>query len=406
MKKCILFSAITLFVVGLQAQNKFKVTLDEARNGSYTISPTLPKDGMVKAGTVLTLKATPATGYIFDSGYYSLPEQWGTMFYEQSTPEFKVKVDKDMNVGACFIPKKAEANLKVVQDIVYAKPGVKPLKYDVYSPKGKQNLPCIVIIHGGGWSSNTESVMRGLARELANSGRYVVFNIDYRWIDKLDGDSTPTQLHQIIEDVYGALLHISENAAKYGGDSSKLLLTGDSAGGHLSASAANFVERIGDRGFGKTQGVYEFMPTYMPKGKTVAQVRNELAEAIKAAAPSYGVFRPEMLTHRFKDYPYLNEIAPINSIPEASKRAVPQLLFRGSEDGLIKDEEVKAYERALSKAGQRVEYIQVGGANHAFFDWKPDTKTQATFNKYGKYHAHEMLLFFDSVLEGLNKTNN
>ena len=328
------------------------------------------------------------------------------MFYEQSTPEFKVKVDKDMNVGACFIPKKAEANLKVVQDIVYAKPGVKPLKYDVYSPKGKQNLPCIVIIHGGGWSSNTESVMRGLARELANSGRYVVFNIDYRWIDKLDGDSTPTQLHQIIEDVYGALLHIAENAAKYGGDSSKLLLTGDSAGGHLSASAANFVERIGDRGFGKTQGVYEFMPTYMPKGKTVAQVRNELAKAIKAATPSYGVFRSEMLTHRFKDYPYLNEIAPINSIPEASKRAVPQLLFRGSEDGLIKDEEVKAYERALSKAGQRVEYIQVGGANHAFFDWKPDTKTQATFNKYGKYHAHEMLLFFDSVLEDLNKTEN
>jgi alpha/beta hydrolase fold-3 domain protein len=81
-------------------------------------------------------------------------------------------------------------------------------------------------------------------------------------------------------------------------------------------------------------------------------------------------------------------------------------LFRGSEDGLIKDEEVKAYERALSKSGQRVEYIQVGGANHAFFDWKPDTKTQATFNKYGKYHAHEMLLFFDSVLENLNKTNN
>ncbi|GJH40892.1 hypothetical protein RCZ04_14420 [Capnocytophaga sp. HP1101] len=401
MKKIVLFSAIAILSAGLSAQSKFKVTPDEAHNGSYTITPKLPKDGMVKAGTVLTLKATSNSGYIFDTGYYSLPGQWGPMFYEQVTPEFKVKVDKDMNVGACFVPQAAEANLNVVQDVVYAQPGVKPLKYDVYSPKGKQNLPCIVIIHGGGWSSNTESVMRGLARELANSGKYVVFNIDYRWIDKLDGDSTPTQLHQIVEDVYGALAHICENDTKYGGDSSKLLLTGDSAGGHLSASAANFVERIGNRGFGKTQGVYEFMPTYMPKGKTVAQVRDELAKAIKAAAPSYGVFRPEMLTYRFKEYPYLNEIAPINSIPEASKRAVPQLLFRGSEDGLIKDEEVKAYERALAKAGQRVEYIQVGGANHAFFDWKPDTRTQATFEKYGKYHAHQMLLFFDSVLEGL-----
>lgn len=399
MKKHLLFSAILLFSVGLSAQNKFKVIPDEARNGSYTITPQLPKDGMLKAGTELTLKATPAVGYIFDSGYYSLPGQWGPMYYEQSTSTFKVKVDKDMNVGVCFVPQSEEANLNVVQDVVYATPGVKPLKYDVYSPKGKQKLPCIVIIHGGGWSSNTESVMRGFARELANSGKYVVFNIDYRWIDKLDGDKVPTQLHQIVEDVYGALVHIIENAAKYGGDSSKLLLTGDSAGGHLSASAANFIERIGDRGFAKKQGVFEFMPTYMPKGKTVAQVREELAKAIKAVAPSDGVFRPEMLTYRFKEYPYLNEIAPINSIPQASKRAVPQLLLRGSEDGLIKDEEVKAYERALAKAGQRAEYVQVAGANHAFLDWKPDAKTQETFNKYGKYHTHQILLFFDDVLK-------
>ena len=76
-----------------------------------------------------------------------------------------------------------------------------------------------------------------------------------------------------------------ENASKYGGDPTRICVTGDSAGGHLSASVANFVERIGDRGFGKIEGVYEFLPTYMPKGKTVAQVREALAKAIKAAAP-------------------------------------------------------------------------------------------------------------------------
>jgi acetyl esterase/lipase len=57
----------------------------------------------------------------------------------------------------------------------------------VYSPKGAKNLPCIIIIHGGGWSSNNEDIMRGLARELVKGGRYVVFSIDYRWINKLDG---------------------------------------------------------------------------------------------------------------------------------------------------------------------------------------------------------------------------
>ena len=354
---------------------------------------------MVKAGTVLTIQTTPENGYSFDTGYFSTPGQWGAMYYESVTPTFTVKVDKDLSVGACFVPKAVEENLHVVQDVVYAKPGVKTLKYDVYSPKGKKNLPCIVIIHGGGWSSNTEEVMRGFARELANSGRYVVFNIDYRWYGTLDGDKTPTELHQIIEDAYGAVVHIMENASKYGGDPTRICVTGDSAGGHLSASVANFVERIGDRGFGKIEGVYEFLPTYMSKGKTVAQVREALAKAIKAAAPSYGVFAGDKLVYRFKDYPYRNEVAPIGYVPDASKRAVPQYLLRGTTDPLIKDEEVAAYVEALVKAGQRAEYVQVGGATHAFLDWKPDQKTQETFDKYGKYYTHQMLAFFDDVLK-------
>jgi acetyl esterase len=43
------------------------------------------------------------------------------------------------------------------------------------------------------------------------------------------------------------------------------------------------------------------------------------------------------------------------------------------------DESVKSYVDVLVKAGQRVEYVQVGGASHAFFDWKPDEQTKATF---------------------------
>jgi dienelactone hydrolase len=53
---------------------------------------------------------------------------------------------------------------------------------------------------------------------------------------------------------------------------------------------------------------------------------------------------------------------------------------------------------ALVKAGQRVEYVQVGGASHAFFDWKPDARTKATFAQYGVYYAAEMKAFFASVL--------
>ncbi|HEX7653979.1 MAG TPA: hypothetical protein VF607_10760, partial [Verrucomicrobiae bacterium] len=58
---------------------------------------------------------------------------------------------------------------------------------------------------------------------------------------------------------------------------------------------------------------------------------------------------------------------------------------------------VQAYAEALKAAGQRVEYVQVEGAGHAFFDWKPDTSTQATFAEFGVPYAARMLGFFDSV---------
>lgn len=43
--------------------------------------------------------------------------------------------------------------------------------------------------------------MRGLARELVKGGKYVVFSIDYRWINKLDGETTLVYMHQLIEAV-------------------------------------------------------------------------------------------------------------------------------------------------------------------------------------------------------------
>ena len=65
---------------------------------------------------------------------------------------------------------------------------------------------------------------------------------------------------------------------------------------------------------------------------------------------------------------------------------------------VISDAAVKEFVDALVKQGQRAEYIQVGGANHAFFDWKPEANTKATFAKYGVYYAASMKAFFRSVL--------
>jgi acetyl esterase/lipase len=380
----------------------FTVTLERPLNGTVTIEPPLPADGKVAAETVLTVNASPTDGYAFDSGYYSAPGMFGKMYYESMSPVFQVTVDQDKGIGASFIEKKALQGFAVMQDVVYARPGVKKLKYDVYTPQGAANLPCIVIIHGGGWSANTEDIMRGLARELVRAGGYVVVSIDYRWIGTRDGDTIPNTLANLIEDVYGAIAHIQEHARQYGADPARIAVTGDSAGGHLSAAAINLVNRIGDGGFGVKDGVYQFKPSYMPPSKTIEQVRNEIAHAIKVAAPSYGVFGGRMLqlgksADGGPSEAAAKAVAPLDNIPNIKERAVPQYLLRGTADFLIQNAAVQTYADALKAAGQTVEYVQVPGAGHAFFDWKPDEQTKRTFAKFGVPYAAKMKTFFDSV---------
>ena len=58
------------------------------------------------------------------------------------TPEFQVKVeDNIMSLGASIMEEWRLDGHKLVSDVVYAQPGVKPLKYDVYIPDGAKNLP-------------------------------------------------------------------------------------------------------------------------------------------------------------------------------------------------------------------------------------------------------------------------
>src|SRR6188768_1062005 len=266
----------TFFVVALclaairplsaQDKSSFTVTLVPPAHGKVALTPPLPADGKYPAGTVVTLTATPDAGYALDSAWYAVPGRFGQMYHEAMTRETKVTIDQNKRIGASFIEESAVSHLNVTHDVVYAKPGVKSLKYDVYSPKGARNLPIIVIVHGGGWNANDEDIMRGLARELTKGGQFVAVSMDYRWAAKGDGDATGNTMANIIEDVFGGIAHIMENASKYGGDPTRIGVTGDSAGGHLSAAAALMPDMIGSRGFGKTPGVFEFMPSYLPKG--------------------------------------------------------------------------------------------------------------------------------------------
>ena len=136
----------------------------------------------------------------------------------------------------------------------------------------------------------------------------------------------------------------------------------------------------------------------------MAELKAAMLTAIRAAAPSYGVFTGPWLKadpeNPAADASWDRAVQPLHAIPQSSVRAVPQYLTRGTRDTLITDDMVTEFMDALVNAGQRVEYVQIGGAAHAFFDWKPDARTKATFALYGVYYAAEMKAFFASVMGG------
>ncbi len=224
---------------------------------------------------------------------------------------------------------------------------------------------------------------------------------------QIDGGANVT-MNQIIEDCFGAILHIQENADTYGIDQNKLAVTGDSAGGHLSAVMVNMSDLIGEGGWGTTAGVYEFVPTYMPDGMTVAQAKTAIQNSILAGAPSYGVFEAARLTS--VDESIRTYVAPQANIPDTAgggRTLAPQYVSVGSEDTTVitgNDNGDQAelngpitYHNALLAAGQSSTWRLVDGATHAYFDWKPDPTTQATYNSTGETEMTLMMQFFDTV---------
>lgn len=400
MKSTIFATALMMlaYAAGAKAQDKVRITVIPPENGTITVSPQLPPDCMVERGTKLTIRAAANKGYMLD-GIYATADQPYKYYNECCAPESLLVADKAMEVGVSFLPQKTFSKIRITNNVAYARPGNKTLKYDVFAPKKAKNLPCVIIVHGGGWSSNTEDIMRGMGRELAMTGKFVVFSIDYRFIRNGDGSDVPVEMYQIIEDVYGAIAHIMEHAALYGGDATRLFVTGDSAGGHLSAAAINFANFIGDGGYGSSYGIYEFKPTYIPQGKTTAQIRNEICQSLLGAVPTYPVLTENALMRFYNsDFEKIRHITPICFIPKVTERRVPQLIIRGTQDGLITDADMQNYCKAMTDAGQEVKYLQVGGIGHAFFDWRHDARSQETFDRYARPQIKIMVDFFEDIL--------
>jgi arylformamidase len=110
---------------------------------------------------------------------------------------------------------------------------------DLYTPDGAtgaDSRPVVVYVHGGGWSSGNKSNKIAKKVALFTGAGYVFASVNYRLspdpaTTTYEADRIRFPVHP--RDVGEAVAWIDENVASFGGDPTRILLIGHSAGAHL-----------------------------------------------------------------------------------------------------------------------------------------------------------------------------
>lgn len=119
--------------------------------------------------------------------------------------------------------------VEAFRNLTYLDSGRAEHRLDVYRPVGHDRpLPIVLYVHGGGFRILSKDSHALIGLQYARHG-YLVFNINYRL-------APAHQYPAAIEDTCAAYRWVLDNAERFGGDLSRLVVAGESAGGNLVTS--------------------------------------------------------------------------------------------------------------------------------------------------------------------------
>jgi acetyl esterase/lipase len=120
---------------------------------------------------------------------------------------------------------------QVVPNLVYRVASGTELKLDIYRPAGLQTPnPTVMFFHLGGWTTGTKEAALFSLLPWMDMG-FTVLNVEYRLTDTAVAPAA-------LEDAVCALRWVYRNQRQYNFDVTKLVTTGQSAGGHLALAIA------------------------------------------------------------------------------------------------------------------------------------------------------------------------
>jgi len=121
----------------------------------------------------------------------------------------------------------------VNRDVPYREPADSEPRFhslDIYAPPADGAHPVLVYVHGGGWRAG-DKARAGRKPEFFTDRGWVFVSINYRLL--------PAGRHPAnVNDVAAAIAWVGSHIADYGGDPTRIVVMGHSAGAHLAALVA------------------------------------------------------------------------------------------------------------------------------------------------------------------------
>lgn len=239
-------------------------------------------------------------------------------------------------------------------DVVYGSANNTPLKLDIWYPRDNSTpTPTLVFIHGGGWIfGSKEGAVYQLLPYLERGWRVV--NVEYR----MAGNSLAPGA---VEDTRCALRWMYRNAKQWNFDTSKIVLTGQSAGGHLAL-------------------ITGMIPDGTPlDNRCYADAKyGDVPIKVAAIVNWYGISDVNDLIHgpNLKNYAAMwmgslpNAAAVAKSVsPLTYVRAglPPIITIHGDKDDVVPYTQATRLKEALDKAGVINKLVTIPGGGHGLF---------------------------------------
>jgi acetyl esterase len=226
------------------------------------------------------------------------------------------------------------------------------LRLRIYHPAGQGPFPLLAFFHGSGFVLCSLDTHDGMCRNLCAGAGCVVVSVDYRLAPE---HKFPAGL----DDCVFATRWVAEHAAELNGDTRRLAVGGDSAGGNLAAATAL---RIRDEAGPALCGQLLIYP--------VTDYHTPGTPSYEQNAEGYGLTRETM---RWFWQHYLSDPAEAADPYASPLRApncsgLPPALVVTAEYDPLRDEG-ELYAERLRAAGTPCVLLRWDGMNHGFFFW-------------------------------------